>query len=26
VRQLLAQNGIEGNLVKVKDSTPGKAN
>lgn len=26
VRALLAQNGIEGSLVKVKDSSPGKAN
>jgi cell division protein FtsN len=26
VRQVLAQNGIEGNLVKMKDSSPGKAN
>ena len=26
VRQLLAQNGIEGSLVKVKDSSSGKAN
>jgi len=26
VRALLAQNGIEGSLVKVKDSTPEKAN
>jgi cell division protein FtsN len=26
VRALLAQNGIEGSLVKIKDSSPGKAN
>lgn len=26
VRTLLAQNGIEGSLVKIKDSSPGKAN